>query len=160
MLNPGAGWGAKQWPVVRYGQLAQRLASRGVRSILNFGPNEETLAREAEAASAGTAQAMAFSIGELIALTRQTRLFIGGDTGPMHLAAALHIPVVALFGPTDPARNGPFRTNSIVLRNPKSPTSLKHRHEPDPGLLEITVDQVAEAATQLLETTPAETPRG
>jgi len=160
MLNPGAGWGAKQWPVERYGQLAQRLASEGVRSIINFGPNEETLAREAEAASAGTAQAMAFSIGELIALTRQARLFIGGDTGPMHLAAAMHIPVVALFGPTDPARNGPFRTNSIVLRNPKSPTSLTHRHEPDPGLLEITVDQVAEAAHQLLETPQAEKRRG
>jgi heptosyltransferase-1 len=160
MLNPGAGWGAKQWPVERYGQLAQRLAGQNVRSIINFGPNEETLAREAEAASAGTAQAMSFSIGELIALTRRARLFIGGDTGPMHLAAALHIPVVALFGPTDPARNGPFRTRNIVLRNPKSSTSLTHRHEPDPGLLDITLDQVAEAARQLLETPQAGKPRG
>ena len=160
ILNPGAGWGAKQWPVERYGELAQRLAEQGVRSIINFGPNEEALAREAEAASAGTAQAMSFSIGELIALTRRARLFIGGDTGPMHLAAALHIPVVALFGPTDPPRNGPFRTSSIVLRNPKSPTSLAHRHEPDPGLLEITVNQVAEAAAQLLQTPQAEPTRG
>jgi heptosyltransferase I len=160
ILNPGAGWGAKQWPVERYGQLAQRLAKQGVRSIINFGPNEEALAREAEAASAGTAQAMSFSIGELIAVTRRARLFVGGDTGPMHLAAALHVPVVALFGPTDPARNGPFRTDSIVLRNSNSPTSLTHHHEADPGLLEITVDQVTEAATQLLETTPAETPLG
>jgi heptosyltransferase I len=160
ILNPGAGWGAKQWPAERYGQLAQRLARHGVQSIINFGPNEEALSREAESASAGTAHAMSFSIGELIAVTRRARLFVGGDTGPMHLAAALHIPVVALFGPTDPARNGPFRTNSIVLRNPKSPTSLTHRHEPDPGLLEITVDQVAEAASQLLETPQAEPTRG
>jgi heptosyltransferase I len=131
-----------------------------VQSIINFGPNEEALSREAESAGAGTAHAMSFSIGELIAVTRRARLFVGGDTGPMHLAAALHIPVVALFGPTDPARNGPFRTNSIVLRNPKSPTSLTHRHEPDPGLLEITVDQVAEAASQLLQTPQAEPTRG
>ena len=160
ILNPGAGWGAKQWPAERYGQLAQTLAKKGVRSILNFGPNEGALAREAESASAGTAEAMSFSIGELVALTRRARLFVGGDTGPMHLAAALHIPVVALFGPTDPARNGPFRTKSIVLRNSKSPTSLTHRHEPDPGLMEISVDQVAEAASQLLETPQAETPLG
>lgn len=160
MLNPGAGWGAKQWPVERYGQLAQRLAMQGLRSIINFGPNEEALAREAEATSAGAAQAMSFSIGELIALTRMARLFIGGDTGPMHLAAALHVPVIALFGPTDPARNGPFHTPSIVLRNLKSPTSLTHRHQPDPGLLAIAVDEVAEAVRQLLETPHAEPTRG
>jgi heptosyltransferase I len=160
MLNPGAGWGAKQWPVGRYGELAQRLAGLGVRSIINFGPNEEGLAREAAAASGQSAEAMSFSIGELIALTRRARLFIGGDTGPMHLAAALHVPVVALFGPTDPGRNGPVRTRNIVLRNPKSPTSLTHRHQPDPGLLEITVDQVTEAAAEMLEKARAETARG
>jgi len=151
ILNPGAGWGAKQWPAVRYGEVAKQLAQQDIRSIINFGPKEETLAKEAETASAGTAKAMSFSISELIALTRHAHLFIGGDTGPMHLAAALHIPVVALFGPTDPARNGPFATRSVVLRNSKSPTSLTHRHDPDPGLLEITVDQVVAAATQLLE---------
>jgi heptosyltransferase-1 len=159
ILNPGAGWGAKQWPAERYGQLSQQLARQGLRSIVNFGPNEETLAREAAAASAGTAEAMSLSISELIALTRRARLFVGGDTGPMHLAAALHVPVAAIFGPTDPSRNGPIRTRSIVLRNAKSPTSLTHRHQMDPGLLEITVDQVVEAASQLLETGQAETPR-
>jgi heptosyltransferase-1 len=71
----------------------------------------------------------------------------------MHLAAALRIPVVAIFGPTDPARNGPFGTRSIVLRNPKSPTTLTHRDGPDPGLLEITTDQVVAAACKLLEST-------
>lgn len=160
ILNPGAGWGAKRWPPERYGQLAQQLAGQGLRSIINFGPNEETLAREAASGSAGTAEAMSFSIGELIALTRRARLFIGGDTGPMHLAAALHVPIVALFGPTDPERNGPVRTRSIVLRNPKSPTSLTHRHQQDPGLLEITVDQVTEAASTILEKARAETASG
>ena len=151
ILNPGAGWGAKQWPASRYGEIAKQLAQQGIRSIINFGPKEETIAKVAETASAGTAESMSFSISELIALTRHARLFIGGDTGPMHLAAALHIPVVGLFGPTDPARNGPFATRNIVLRNAKSPTSLTHRHDPDPGLLEITVDQVVAAATQLME---------
>ena len=151
ILNPGAGWGAKQWPGERYGQLAKTLSIRGVQSLINFGPREEELAKTAEAASECTARAMSFSIGELIALTRRARLFIGGDTGPMHLAAALHIPVVALFGPTDPARNGPYRTKSIVLRHPASPTTLTHRAQSDPGLLAINVEEVVAAATRLME---------
>jgi heptosyltransferase-1 len=150
ILNPGAGWGAKQWPANRYGVVAQALAQDGWRTILNFGPGEEPLARAAEAAAAGTAVALSFSLSELLALTRRARLYIAGDTGPMHLAAALGVPVVALFGPTDPARNGPFATRSIILRSPASRNSLSHRHEPDPGLLAITTEQVVTAARQLL----------
>lgn len=151
ILNPGAGWGAKQWPAARYGELARALADQGLQSIVNYGPGEESLARAAEAVSGGTAVALSFSISELIALTRRARLFIGGDTGPMHLAAALGIPVVALFGPTDPARNGPFATRNVVLRDPASRTSLSHRNDPDPGLFAITSKQVVEAACRLLE---------
>jgi heptosyltransferase-1 len=152
ILNPGAGWGAKQWPAERYGEVAQSLARHGIKSIINFGPREEALAQIAVAASSGSAEAMSFSISELIALTRRARLFIGGDTGPMHLAAALHIPVVTIFGPTDPVRNGPFATRSIVLRSPKSSTSLTHRHDPDSGIFEITPRQVVAAACRLVET--------
>jgi heptosyltransferase-1 len=160
VLNPGAGWGAKQWPAERYGELAKALAGRGVSSILNFGPREEELARVAEKASGGTGRALSFSVGELIVLIRRARLFIGGDTGPLHLAAALHVPVVALYGPTDPVRTGPFRTRSIVLRHPASRTSLSHRSEPDPGLLAIAPEQVLAAAHQLLEGWPEEAARG
>jgi heptosyltransferase-1 len=151
ILNPGAGWGAKQWPAERYGAVAQGLARKGIRSLINFGPGEESLAKLAEKAGGGTARALSFSIGELLALTRRARLFIGGDTGPMALAAALHVPVVALFGPTDPARNGPFRTKNIVLRDASSPTTLTHRNQPDPGLLAIAPDEVLDAALRLLE---------
>jgi heptosyltransferase I len=155
MLNPGAGWGAKQWPAARYGEVAQALAQpkNGLRTILNFGPREESLAREAEVASAGSAVALSFSISELIAVTRRARLFIGGDTGPMHLAAALGVPVVALFGPTDPQRNGPFAMRGMVLRNPASRNSLSHRDAVDPGLLAITSDEVVAAARQILDRT-------
>jgi heptosyltransferase-1 len=121
-----------------------------VRSILNYGPGEEDLAREAETASEGAATPLKCSITELIALTRRARLFIGGDTGPMHLAAALQVPVVAIFGPTDPARNGPYGTPSVVLRNPASPTTHSRRAQPDAGLLEISVDDVVAAACTLL----------
>jgi heptosyltransferase-1 len=160
ILNPGAGWGAKRWPAERYGRVARALAADGVHAILNYGPGEQDLAREAEAASEGTATPMKCSITELIALTRRAKLFIGGDTGPMHLAAALHVPVVAIFGPTDPARNGPYRTSdatrSIVLRNPASPTTHARNPQPDEAMLEITVDSVVNAARRLLDESPVE----
>ena len=118
--------------------------------MINFGPGEEDLMRAVESASGGTAQGIACSLTELIALTRRARLFIGGDTGPMHLAAALGIPVVAIFGPTNPARNGPFGTRNVVLRSPSSPTTHTRRSQPDPGMLEISSDEVVAAARTLL----------
>jgi heptosyltransferase-1 len=155
ILNPGAGWGAKQWPAKRYGVVARSLAKDGLTPLINSGPGEEELALAAEKASDGTARRISCSIGELIVLIRGARLFIGGDTGPLHLAAALEVPVVAIFGPTDPARNGPYGTRNIVLRAPASRTSLSHTSEPDPGLLNVTTDQVFAAALRLLEAPPA-----
>ena len=151
ILNPGAGWGAKQWPAAKYGIVAKALAADGMKPIINFSPAERDLAFQVEAGSEGRASPMASSIGELIALTRRACLFIGGDTGPMHLAAALGVPVVALFGPTDPARNGPYGTKSVVLRNPASRTSLSHTRRSDPGLEQIPAEEVICAARQLLE---------
>ncbi len=153
ILNPGAGWGAKRWPAERYGCAARALAEHGLRSILNCGPGEDALAREAEAASQGAATSLQCSVSELIALTRRAKLFIGGDTGPLHLAAALRVPVVAIFGPTDPARNGPYGTRSVVLRNPVSPTTHARRTAPDEGMLEISVEAVVAAAQILLNET-------
>lgn len=150
LLNPGAGWGAKQWPAERYGEVARQLAADGLKTLVNFGPGEEGLAGAVETASGGTAETFTGSLTQLIALTRRARLFIGGDTGPMHLAAALGIPVVGIFGPTDPARNGPFGVSSIVLRSSASNTSYSHVLRPDDGLLEITAEQVVAAAHQLL----------
>jgi heptosyltransferase-1 len=150
ILNPGAGWGAKRWPAERYGEVARRLADHGIRSVLNYGPGEEELACAADAASAQSARPMTCTITELIALTRRAHLFIGGDTGPLHLAAALGVPVVAIYGPTDPARNGPYGTRSVVLRSRVSLTTHARRAQADAGLLEIPAEEVAEAAIGLL----------
>jgi heptosyltransferase-1 len=150
ILNPGAGWGAKRWPAERYGEVAWRLASMGICPLVNYGPGEEDLFRAVLAASGSTAKPARGSITELIALTRRARLFIGGDTGPLHLAAALRVPVVAIYGPTDPARNGPYGTCSIVLRSPESLTSHTRIAEPDEAMLSIGTDAVAHAAEKLL----------
>jgi heptosyltransferase-1 len=160
ILNPGAGWGAKQWPAERYGQVARLLAKSGMKSVVNYGPGEEELTQQTEQASEGTAQAWQLSISELIALTRRAKLFVGGDTGPLHLAAALKIPVVAIFGPTDPARNGPFGTRSVVLRNPESTTTHARNPRSDEAMLAISVDAVIEAAQSLLLNCAAEDSRG
>lgn len=150
ILNPGAGWGAKQWPTDRYAEVALALGKDGTRSLVNFGPGEEPLAKTVEEKSEGYAIAAQFTISQLIAVTRRASLFIGGDTGPLHLAAALKIPVVALFGPTDPARTGPYGTRSIVLRDPSSITSHKRNRETEAGLKNITAEQVIAAARELL----------
>ena len=155
LINPGAGWGSKQWPAERYGEVAQEVSRWGFAPFINFGPGEEELALQVQATSGGGAATFACSISELIALTRRARLFIGGDTGPLHLAAALQVPVVAIFGPTDPARNGPYGAKSVVLRNPVSKTSLSHTRAPDPGLLAISAGEVASAASELLRSTSA-----
>ena len=151
IINPGAGWGAKRWPAERYGEVAKRLASEaGLRSLINYGPGEEGLVRPTEQASGGAARSLTCPPAAMIAMMKRARLFVGGDTGPMHLAAALGIPVVAIFGPTDPARNGPFGSRSIVLRNSASKTSLSHRSAPDESMLQIMPEEVVQAALQLL----------
>ncbi len=150
ILNPGAGWGAKQWAPARYGELAASLAARGLRSIVNYGPGEEALAHETVAASQGAAVELSGSLSELMALARRSQLFVGGDTGPMHLAALLGVKTVALFGPTDPARNGPYWAGTRVLRDPASITSYSHKRTADPGLENITVERVLSEVDALL----------
>ena len=150
ILNPGAGWGAKRWPAQRYGEVARCLYDDGLHCVVNCGPGEDALGEEVTRASGGLAKALKPTITELIALTRGAKLFVGGDTGPLHLAAALRVPVVAIFGPTDPARNGPHGTRSVVLRNPSSPTTHARNPKPDEGMLEIGADAVVNAARGLL----------
>lgn len=156
ILNPGAGWGAKQWPPERYGAVARRLAAElHLHCLINAGPGEQDLILAAQSASQGTAQPISCTPLELIDLVRNARLFIGGDTGPMHLAAAMGVPVVSIFGPTDPARTGPFGTRNIVLRSLNSRTSLSHQQFPDLAMLQITTDDVVRAAIELLRETRA-----
>lgn len=150
ILNPGAGWGAKCWPAEKYAEVARGLCELGLMSVVNFGPAEESLARQVESLSDGAAKAVACSIGELISLTRRARLFVGGDTGPLHLAAALRVPVVGIFGPTDPARNGPFATPSVVIRRDESVTNHSRRSPADEAMLSITPAEVLAGARELL----------
>jgi heptosyltransferase I len=151
LMNPGAGWGAKQWPAAWYGQVAGWLAENGYSVVVNARDSERELGAETVKASGNTALLVDPSLGELISLTRRASLMIAGDTGPLHLACALSKPVVGIFGPTDPARNGPFGCCHRVLRHPESKRDHSRRVEPEAGLLTIKPEAVFEAAMDLLQ---------
>ncbi len=150
LINPGAGWGAKRWPVERYAAVAEALNGRGFRVFANTGPGEELLTSEIEKATAGAATPLCCSLAQLIAITRRVTLAIAGDTGPLHLACALGRPVVGIYGPTDPSRNGPFGTRFRVLRSPQSRRDHTRHAAPEAGLLTIQPADVLLAADELL----------
>ena len=152
VLGAGGGWAAKHWSAVNYGLLARKLAAQGFDVVVNAPRKDDAVALEVVAASEGTARMVVCNVSGLIALLRRTDLFVGGDSGPTHVAAALAVPTVALFGPTDPARNGPWGPGSVrVLRHASSITSYKHVATPDPGLQRITVDDVLRAVRDVRE---------
>ncbi|MFZ0746630.1 MAG: glycosyltransferase family 9 protein [Terracidiphilus sp.] len=150
LINPGAGWGAKRWPVERYAAVAQGLTDRGCDVLVNAGPGEEPLADAIVKQTGGAAIPIVGQLGQLIALTRRIALVIAGDTGPLHLACALGRPVVGIYGPTDPRRNGPFGTRFKVLRSPESRRDHTRNEAPEAGLLTIQPEDVLRAADALL----------
>ena len=156
VLAPTAGWGAKEWPVERFGELAGRLCDAGWTVLLNLHVTKTK--PEVVEGSGGRALAVHCSIAELTSLLRRASLFIGGDTGPLHLADALGVPCVGLFGPTDPGRNGPYfgmkSGRARVLRDASSVTSHSRVMETEVGLSRIGVDEVFLAATELLRGMP------
>lgn len=156
VLSPGGGWRSKCWPPDRFGALSQSIrAELGLRCVINYGPGEEQLLA-AVVSSSGNSQPFGWNgeLGQLMALLKHARCAVGGDTGPLHLAVALRTPVVALFGPTDPARNGPYGPHEIVLRSSKAVTTYRRGDAPDPSLLDISVDQVLAAIKKCLEAHP------
>lgn len=117
ILNPGGGWATKLWHTSDFAAVADRLWEvYGIRSAVTYGPGELSLAHAVIAQSrAGAAFALDSTLKQFLALARRAKLFLGGDTGPMHLAAAARTPIVALFGPTSARRNGPFAPEDVVI---------------------------------------------
>jgi ADP-heptose:LPS heptosyltransferase len=154
VINPGAGWPNKQWPADRYGAVAAHLRSRhGMPSIVTWGPREQALAGEVVAASDGAAKAApATAIPDLVELARAAAVFVSGDTGPMQLAAAVGTPVVGVFGPTNPLRNGPWNAaDTWVSRFDDCECHHKRRcRRETPCINTITVEQVTGAADRRL----------
>ena len=148
LFHPGGGWSSKLWPAELYGELASRLARRRIPTLVCWGPGEEALAHRVVIASGGAAIAsFPASLLELAALAQRARAIVAADTGPLHLACAVGTPAVALFGPTDPARNGPWNPADVVLAR-RPPCFPCHRREcaTHRGILhEIPVAEVEQA---------------
>jgi heptosyltransferase-1 len=137
LANPLAGWGSKQWPLEHYLALAKRL---DVPLVLNV-PNR---------IDAPGANVHVSGIAGLIDATRRASAVIGVDSGPLHLAAALGKRGVAIFGPTDPARNGPYGGSMTVLRSTSAETTYKRQRDVATSMQDISVDQVFTALTNAL----------
>jgi len=117
LLNPGAAWPNKRWPPARLAAIARELRARhGLMSVVLWGPGEEALAAEVVAgADGGAVMSPKTSIADLVALARRAALMVSGDTGPTHIAAALGTPIVGIYGPTRPARNGPMSPLDVTV---------------------------------------------
>ena len=153
VLSPGGGWGSKCWPADRYGALHRVLAARyGWRGVISFSPAERQLA-EIVRREAGSPEPIVelFDLPQLMALLRRAKFLVAADTGPLHLASALGTPVVGLYGPTDPARNGPYCAKDLVVRNAaQEETTYRREKVPARSMLSITVEQVEDAVDRRL----------
>ncbi|HXC64946.1 MAG TPA: glycosyltransferase family 9 protein, partial [bacterium] len=138
LASPLAGWGSKQWPLEHFRALAGLLARDfRVPLVLNLPPGAEV--------DAGPCLRHFSSLSGLIHATRRATAVVGVDSGPVHIAAALGKPGVAIFGPTDPARNGPYGASLQILRSPQAATTYKRRAAIDPSMSDISPSQVFEA---------------
>jgi heptosyltransferase-1 len=141
LANPLAGWGAKQWPLDYYTLLAKKLRQEcGLPLVVNAPYPVRVDGAEIHISG----------IRGLIHATRRATAIVGVDSGPLHLAAALAKPGVAIYGPTDPARNGPYGGTFTVLRSATASTTYKRTEQPDRSMREITPEQVVEALEVVL----------
>lgn len=146
LASPLAGWASKQWPLDHYTRLAKLVREEfGMPLVLNGAPSNESQLRRVEGV-----QVHISSVAGLIDATRRAAAVIGLDSGPMHLAAALDRPGVALFGPTDPRRNGPYSKSFTVLRSDSAVTTYKRDTEIGQAMREIAPTAVIEALRGVL----------
>lgn len=153
LLNPGGGWVTKLWPAENFGLLARRIRSElGLEPIITVGPNEAVLGERAKAAAAFDIEVVTPSLKAFYELARRADFYVGGDTGPTHIAVAVGTPIVGIYGPTEWWRNGSPRHDDIcVERNDIGCRVDCHRRKCDNWIcMEITVDRVFDAVAERL----------
>jgi heptosyltransferase I len=150
LASPFAGWAGKQWPIAAYETLGSSLVAEGLELVLNVAPQQAV-----ELSKSSSVRTHTSSIEGLIDATRRATAVVGVDSGPLHLAAALRKPGVAIFGPTDPAANGPYGGSMAVLRSDQAATSYGRHNEIQASMKAIDVDQVLDALRSSLQAHPA-----
>lgn len=158
LLNPGAAWPNKRWPTARLAVVAAALAERhGLRSVVIWGPGERDLAQEVIAAAGGAAVlSPATAIADLVALARGAAVMVSGDTGPTHIAAAVGTPLVGIYGPTRPERNGPWRPADVTVSRADGCEChhLRRCRRETMCLMDITAAEVLDAVERRLAAEP------
>ncbi|QPJ65428.1 MAG: lipopolysaccharide heptosyltransferase I [Candidatus Nitrohelix vancouverensis] len=161
-INPGAGFRSKLWSLEKFAELGDRLSADHNFSILvTWGPGEEGMAQSIAARMQEPCWvAPATTIVESLSIYRRLDLFIASDSGPAHLSAALNRPTVALFGPTNPARNGPYGAQTRCVFK-KLPCSFCWKRTcplgTDECMQSISVEDVLESVHTVLQAPPAPT---
>jgi heptosyltransferase-1 len=154
VINPGAGWPTKLWPAERFGQIALRLGQQAnVPTVVVWaGEQERKLAEQIVAAAPKHATlGPATSLLELAVLMRKARLFVGSDTGPLHLAAAVGVPCVGVYGPTRPEECGPYGKGHRVCQSYHQVASGRiKKFGPNDAMQAVTVETVWQACEQVL----------
>jgi len=149
-VSPGAAYGgAKLWLPARFAEAAQKLAARVEGSVAVFGSAaERTMCEEVARASGGHNLAGSTTLREFIDMTAACRLFLTNDSGAMHIAAALCVPSVTVFGPTDDTATGPCGANATLVREPVdcAPCRLRECPIDHRCMTRVTVDRVVLAA--------------
>jgi lipopolysaccharide heptosyltransferase I len=154
LLNPGAAWPNKRWPPARLAAVARSLFERhGLMSVVLWGPGERELG---EAVQAAAPEAAALSpetaVADIVELARGAAIMVSGDTGPTHIAAAVGTPIVGIYGPTRPERNGPWRPGDVTVSRAALCRChhLRRCREPKMCLLDVEVAEVVEACERRL----------
>jgi lipopolysaccharide heptosyltransferase I len=154
VVGPGGSWRAKCWPVERYGEFCRELERKlGMRVVVIHGPGEKQIAEEVLRSAAPAQPALiSTTIEELMGLLAHARCLVAADSGPLHLAAALGTPVVGLYGPTDPARNGPYVSKAVIVHKARpEEISYKRRSDYSAAMLRITAEDVMAATESVLK---------
>lgn len=155
VINPGARWKTKIWPAARFGRVASEIhEASGLRSVVTGGPGDIEIAHAVCAAADGAAVSLAgrTRLGVLTGILARARALLSNDSGPMHVAVALGRPVVAIFGPTDPARTGPYGKGHVVLRASVPCAPCRKRECSDMGcILGVESANVTAAVLGILE---------
>lgn len=117
LLNPAGGWVTKLWPAEKYGQLADRISDElGLVPVITAGPgDEELVARTVATSASGKLRTIELPLKAFYETARLAEAYVGGDTGPTHIAAAAGTPIVGIFGPTEWWRNGTLNPNDICV---------------------------------------------
>jgi ADP-heptose:LPS heptosyltransferase len=154
LINPGGSWASKRWEMDRLGQVADKIKNEfGMTSVVVWAGEDERAMAEvvAENSNGSAVVARPTSLRELAGLAKRSKFFIGGDTGPMHIAAAVGTPCVGLYGTTRPEESGAYGPQHVAVQKWYQSGSCRERRQANnDAMRDISVADVFLACRQMV----------